>query len=208
MVGDNPAAALKSQLVNLGAAEVDSLDTPEEALEFFDRAGNSNPVLHLFLLSGRDEQAPDLLSIYAVCQRWVERVQKAKLLSEATLVAATSLGGDFGFSGHIGSVEGGGLAGLLKAIRREFPDLKVKIVDAPREESPDRLASEILHELGSTAAEAEVGYRLGKRFTVRAIQRPALPRSPGSYYARRHLACYRRKGRNHGVYRSSDGRKI
>ena len=44
--------------------------------------------------------------------------------------------------------------------------------------SHDRLASAIIHELGSTAAETEVGYRLGKRFTVRAIQRPALPRSP------------------------------
>ena len=135
MVGNNPAAkAFKSQLVNLGAAVVDSLDKTEDALEFFDRAWNSHPVLHLFLMSGRDEQAPDLLSIYELCQRWVEHVQKSNLLLEATLVAATSLGGDFGFSGHIGVVEGGGLAGLLKAIRREFPGLKVKIVDALREE--------------------------------------------------------------------------
>ncbi len=179
VVGDNPAArALKSQLVNQGAAVVDLFDKPEDALDFFERAWDSNPVLHLFLMSGRGERAPDLLSIYGLCQRWVERVQKANLLSEATLVAATSLGGDFGFSGHIGSVEGGGLAGLLKAIRREFPDLKVKIVDALREESHDRLASEIIYEFGSTAAEAEAGYRLGKRFTVRAIQRPALPRLP------------------------------
>ncbi len=179
VVGNNPAAkALKSQLVHSGADVMDLPDKLENALEFLNGAWDSKQALHLFLMSGLDEQNPDIFTIYRVCQRWVERIQAANLLSEATLTAATMMGGDFGLSGHIGNIESGGLAGLLKAIRREFSGLKVKIVDVLCEEPPDRLASEIIHELGSTASESEVGYRLGKRFTVQAIPRPALPRLP------------------------------
>jgi acyl transferase domain-containing protein/NAD(P)-dependent dehydrogenase (short-subunit alcohol dehydrogenase family)/acyl carrier protein len=179
VIGNNPVAnALHARLIGIGADQVDLIDSPEDALAFIDRTGGAPPVHHLFLLSGSDAEAPDLFSIYRVCQRWMERVQAGDLLSESSLTAATLLGGDFGFSGHVGIVEGGGLSGLLKAIRREFPGLKVKIIDAPREEAPDRLASEIIQELGSAAVEAEAGYCLGKRFTVRAVQRPALPRSP------------------------------
>jgi acyl transferase domain-containing protein/NAD(P)-dependent dehydrogenase (short-subunit alcohol dehydrogenase family) len=181
VVGSNPAAtSLKSRLAGSGADSVYVMDDPQKALESFDRMWSLNPLLHLFLMSVRDERAPDLVSIHTLCQHWIERIQKAGLLSSATLAAATSLGGDFGFSGHIGMVEGGGLTGLLKAIRREFPGLKVRIVDAPDSELPDRLASEIIDELGSGSRETEVGYRLGKRFTVQAIQRAASPRLPSS----------------------------
>ncbi len=179
VVGQNPAAkTLKARLEDAATGGADLRNTPDDAVEHLNQSRDSKPALHLFLLSGLDERAPDILSIYRLCQSWVMRVQTSRLLEQATLTAVISLGGDYGLSGHIGNIESGGVAGLLKAIRREFPELKVKIVDTLGNEAPDRLASEILSELASSASEAEVGYRFGKRFVVRALQRPAVPRMP------------------------------
>jgi acyl transferase domain-containing protein/NAD(P)-dependent dehydrogenase (short-subunit alcohol dehydrogenase family)/acyl carrier protein len=179
VVGCNPAAkALHSQLIRSGGKKVEIFEKPQDALECLSQPGDALPIHHLFLMSGFDDQAPDIFSIYRVCQRWIKRVQEANLVAEATLAAATSLGGDFGFTGYIGHVEGGGLAGLLKAIRREFPALLVKIIDAPREETPDRLVFQILQEMGSTSREAEAGYRLGRRLLARAIPRRANSQAP------------------------------
>jgi acyl transferase domain-containing protein/acyl carrier protein len=179
VVGNNPAAkAMKSRLDALGPDGAERRSSPEEALEFVQQSWDSKPARNLFLLSGLDEQPPDILSIYSLCQRWMMRLQASSLLEDAALTAAVSLGGDYGFSGFIGNWESGGVAGLLKAIRREFPGLKVKIVDTLGVEAPDQLASEILREMGPDAPEVEVAYRFGKRFTVRALPQPAAPRSP------------------------------
>src|SRR5205814_2377571 len=99
-----------------------------------------------------------LLGPYLLCQRWTRLVAEAHLVDRATLVAATALGGDFGFSGRISAPEGGGLAGLLKGIRHEFADLTVKVIDAPPEESPKALAAAICGELAIKRPEVEVGY--------------------------------------------------
>jgi acyl transferase domain-containing protein/NAD(P)-dependent dehydrogenase (short-subunit alcohol dehydrogenase family) len=179
VVGSNPAAAaLQKRLFDLSPAGVDCIASPGQAEAVIRQAGESTPLRQLFLLSGLDPLVPDMGSIHQLCQAWVEHLRKANVLSEATLVAATNLGGDFGLSCHIGNAEGGGFAGLLKAIRREFPGIRIKILDVPREESPERLASEIVQELGSASREAEIGYCLGKRFAVRALQRSAKPRTP------------------------------
>jgi hypothetical protein len=178
VIGHNPATTiLRDQLMQAGGGPVEVSEQPQNALEVLDLMWKENPILHLFLMSGLDAQSPDMFSVFNVCRRWIERIRESNLFSQATLAAATSLGGDFGFSGHIALAEGGGVAGLLKAIRREFPELSVKIVDGSREESPDRVASAIMQELGSTSKEVEVGYRIGKRYSVRAI-----PRRAKSYY--------------------------
>lgn len=178
MVGASAVAkAVKTQLDDSAAQGVDWLNTPEDAIALLARARDSELAPRLVLMSCLDEQAPDILSIYQLCRLWVERIQNSHLWAGASLAAAISLGGDFGFSGHVGNMESGGVAGLLKAIRREFPALKVKVVDTLREAHPERLAAEILGELCSEAQETEVGYRFGQRFTVGAYQRSALPRS-------------------------------
>jgi malonyl CoA-acyl carrier protein transacylase len=180
VVGDSTAVeALQTRIRDFNPA-VDCTTSPEKAVDFIRQAGESTPLHQLFLLSGLDAHVPDMCSIHEVCRVWVEHLHKAKVLPEATLVAVTNLGGDFGFSGHIGNAEGGGLSGLLKAIRREFPDIRVKIIDVSREESQERLAEEILRELGAASREAEIGYCLGKRFVIRALPRPAKPRMPVS----------------------------
>jgi len=41
---------------------------------------------------------------YLVCQRWTRLVSQSHLLDKATLVAATAMGGNFGFSGRATAV--------------------------------------------------------------------------------------------------------
>jgi NAD(P)-dependent dehydrogenase (short-subunit alcohol dehydrogenase family) len=193
ILGQNPTAiALRGRLEELGAAVVDLPvgDDPEETLAALDRAWQAAPAPHLFLLTARDEDGASVDDVeawsrrrrrglvlpYLVSQRWTRRISEASLLNQATLVAATALGGDFGLSGHGAAVEGGGLAGLLKSLRREFPGLAVKVIDAPAEEAPAAVAAAMCRELAAGATEAEVAYVRGRRCLVRAIPRPAMPR--------------------------------
>jgi acyl transferase domain-containing protein len=192
ILGQNPTAlALRGRLEEAGVTVVDLpvSDDPEETLAAFDRSWQAHPSPHLFLMTARDESAAPVddegawarrrgrgvLLPYLVCQRWTRSVSAANLLDKATLVAATALGGDFGCSGRVAAVEGGGLAGLLKSVRREFPGLTAKVIDAPAEESPRVVAAAIWGELVAAAPETEVGYVRGRRYLVRAVPRPLPP---------------------------------
>ncbi len=193
ILGQNPTAiALRRRLEELGAVVVDlpAGDDPEETLAALDRAWETEPAPHLFLMTARGEDGVSvddegawsrrrhrgLLLPYLVCQRWAGRVSEANLVKQATLVAATALGGDFGLSGHGAAVEGGGVAGLLKSVRREFQGLWVKVIDAPAEDPPAAVAAAMCSEMAAGAPEAEVAYVRGRRHLVRAVPRPAVPR--------------------------------
>jgi acyl transferase domain-containing protein len=90
----------------------------------------------------------------------------------ACLIAATALGGRFAsagssmadfFPGH------GGVAGLVKTLAREWPQVRCRVVDLapgdPLGALADRLAAEIFAEDGW----AEVGYDLGRRIRLCAV---------------------------------------
>ena len=177
VIGKNAAAqALSAHLAGRGVQVIG--DAEKDPPAHFMQSPEGASVRHLFLMCGRDEQKPDLMGIFELCRRWIESLRQNGGTGGATLVAATSLGGDFGFTGRILSAEGGGIAGLLKAIRRECPDIKIKVVDAPRKEPAGRLAAQIIAELGADSPEIEVGYQLGRRLKVCLMERPAIPRAP------------------------------
>jgi acyl transferase domain-containing protein/acyl carrier protein len=134
-------------------------------------------VRHLFLATD------DVMAAHELCKSWVAALHLQGRLEGATLAGITSLGGDFGLSGHIESVRSGGLAGLLKAIRREFSALNVKIVDAPADEPPEALAQALLSELGARGRETETGRLAGRRSVLRLLRRraPAREVSPVSH---------------------------
>jgi NAD(P)-dependent dehydrogenase (short-subunit alcohol dehydrogenase family) len=193
ILGQNSTArALRGRLEELGAVVVDLPveDDPEATLSALERAWEAGAAPHLFIMTGRDEDGASaddeeawsrrrrggVLLPYLVCQRWMRRVSEAGLLKNATLVAATALGGDFGLSGHGAAVEGGGLTGLLKSIRGEFEGLTVKVLDAPAEEPPTAVAAAMCRELAAGAPESEVAYIRGRRYLIRAIPRTAVPR--------------------------------
>ena len=155
----------------------------QETIARLDQFWNRHPIPHVFIMTAFDEDASGgdiqgniswrqdfgMTSPYLVCQHWIRLVNKENLHSKATLVAVTALGGDFGFSGGVNGVEGGGLAGLFKGIRREYGDILIKIIDVPHDESPKSVAISACNELAMGKAKLEVGYVHGRRRLVQAI---------------------------------------
>lgn len=113
-------------------------------------------------------------SILGLAQRWVGALRAAGSLDGAELVALTAMGGDLGFlASREGLPSGGALSGLLKALRREVPELRLKLVDTPVGEPPALRCRSLLQELAAISAGGplEVGVVRGRRQRVRMIRR-------------------------------------
>ena len=132
-------------------------------------------------------------------------------MDEASLVAATSLGGDFGFSGQVPAAEGGALAGLLKSIIVEcwtagYRTIPIKIVDAPAEEPPAGVVAAICRELAVASYDVEIGLVRGERSVVaRCTCRSILPRAGRCATAR--LGLHRWGTRHHGAGGTRTGQR-
>ena len=92
----------------------------------------------------------------------------------ATLVAITSLGGDFGFAGAVPGPEGGALSGLLKSIyvedaRYDHGRFNVKVIDLPVGEPAAAVVDAVCGELASARPEVEVAWSGGRRRVVAAL---------------------------------------
>ena len=155
------------------------------AVDELNRLWAKGSIQHLFLLTSSQTPTSDswsetcsreLYVPYFVCQRWIQLRSEAgpdATTRLSALCAITRLGGDFGLSRRIGNVSGAALTGLLKGIRREYPDLLVKVIDTPDNE-PDRLIVEALHrELLGKDATLEVGCLHGQRQRLRMVPQPA-----------------------------------
>ena len=192
ILGDNPdAAALRKRLLAAGVEvrQIPVRESLEETLA--DPQWGLTPAPHLFLMTGRDPEAAQIDSREAwlrrrhrgvvvpfmVCRKWLELIDRAKLRSRASLAAATSMGGDFGFAGPVLAPEGGALTGLLKGLFMDFGGkapgtMPVKIIDAPPDEPPPQVAEAILRELEVEGIDLEVACVTGKRQVVRLVIEP------------------------------------
>jgi acyl transferase domain-containing protein/NAD(P)-dependent dehydrogenase (short-subunit alcohol dehydrogenase family) len=194
IVGGNAMSqALRRELANRGL-DVISLGPTTEGFSTDDleTLWNDGPIDHLFLATARPDGAESVMTcdnwneriereimvVYRICQHWTARLHQAGRAALGSLTAIVGLGGEFGLSGRTDSVEGGGLAGLLKAIHREFDSLKVKVIDAPSEDPPALVARRVWEELVSCDSEVEVSYVRSRRRVIRPIPRP-LPATGG-----------------------------
>lgn len=194
IIGDNPVAIqLESRLRNakVPVTRWAGSEDPLALATQFDELIKTQNVRHLFLTTPCDTGAlttldrsvwqsrrnVGLMSLYWLSQHWYQHVLASGWLDDASLVAVTSLGGDFGISGCVPSVESGALSGMLKAILieswvqgiRTFP---VKVIDSCVQDSPAQIANNIWQELAVPSFDVEVGYCQGERHVVRAIARP------------------------------------
>ena len=143
-----------------------------------ERAEASGAVRHLVVASPRRPVAGDwlanrsaaILAPFFACQRWLVLRGKANDIGSATLTAVANLGGDFGLSGSIGSVESGALAGLFKGIAREFSGLHVRVVDAPSALTDAELAAGVVGEMQDGDGPVEIGLVDGRRVTIVACE--------------------------------------
>ena len=137
----------------LGTAEAPGLDPAA----WSDRMGAE--VKGLFLLARA--AAPDL--------------EHASRRGGACLVAATAMGGTFAAAGAVPDAffpGQGGIAGLVKTLAREWPDVRARVVDLDPSEPPETLAARLAAEALADDGWPEVGYSRGRRIRLRAIPTP------------------------------------
>ena len=198
--GNAAASALARRLQAAGASvrTVSDADSPEAVIAQLEEYWSAGPVRHLFLLTGRDDDAAQwqdaagwrqrrargVILPYVVAQRWLQLVESLPESLPTTLVAVTALGSQFGLSGDVPSPEGGMLCGMLKSLyvegcRTPREGLRLKVVDAPADATPDNLAEWVCRELAADAPDIEVGWSAGRRHIVRTVLEPvdALPRT-------------------------------
>ncbi len=192
VLGDNPAARALVERLRRDDIPVSLLpvsDDADQTRAALVQLWQFRPAPHLFVMIAHDGDALTTLDSagwmqrrtrgavvpYWVCQRWYELVSSADLLDEATLMAATTLGGDFGFSGQLKNVESGALTGLLKGIALETKiqnrkqGFLAKVVDTSPNINPSKLADALCYELAADDDELEVGYIDDRRYLVRPV---------------------------------------
>jgi acyl transferase domain-containing protein/acyl carrier protein len=188
------AAELQRQFLaaGLSATVVSTSGTAEQVLAEFNKLLAGAPVRTLVLLADREprtpaggpdqpysaESAPGTLLPFRICQRWLRAAAEARETDPLTIVAVTAMSGDFGFQSAPLRSAGGALCGLVKAIRREFPQVAGKVIDSPAEEPLQLVATRLLEELSSGNADVEVACVRGKRRVVRMAPRPAGSKVP------------------------------
>jgi acyl transferase domain-containing protein/short-subunit dehydrogenase len=201
LLGDNADAQALEERLSAGGAKVHRLpvcDDADIACAALEKAWSGSHARCLVLLTARDPEARDLDDPssatrriergvhvpYLLTQRWFQLVAAEKSSEPATIVAVTSLGGDFGFGAHVPAPEGGALSGLLKSIyvedeRFDHGRFAIKVVDAPCDEPPAELADAVCRELASGRKEVEVAWSGGRRKVVATCREAAdtLPRA-------------------------------
>lgn len=196
------ARALAALLEQRGtpARRIDAGCDTAAAVAAVDAAWAAGPCGSLLLATACDSLAAEILTAadawaarreagvmlpFAVCQRWLARIEEGGLRERATLVGITALGGDFGLAGRGAAAEGGAVAGLLKSIAVEVSGLgRVKVIDTDLGEPPAAVAAGVLAELAADPDEVEVGLAGGQRRVIRLAReeparRPQRPLTPG-----------------------------
>ncbi len=193
VVGNNPIAdQLESRLRASGVGVVRMIANgvaSETALaEQFVALAQHEKLPHLFITSPCDADAKlsldraawntrrneGLMSIFWLCQKWVDHVTSLNITDDASLIAVSSLGGDFGISGGVHSAEGGGINGLLKSILIEswmqgYRSLPIKTIDTDPSQSPAEIVNNIYRELAVSSYDNEISYKGGVRQILKAI---------------------------------------
>jgi acyl transferase domain-containing protein/NAD(P)H-dependent flavin oxidoreductase YrpB (nitropropane dioxygenase family)/NAD(P)-dependent dehydrogenase (short-subunit alcohol dehydrogenase family)/acyl carrier protein len=113
-------------------------------------------------------------------KRFFTLVRETLLHRASYLLVASGMGGNFGYFQEQGGQlpsdfgHGAGMAGMIKSVVKEWPEVKVHCVDLDLTESADELAAYLEIELLAENPLTEVGYRDGSRYLVKVVQ-SALP---------------------------------
>ncbi len=131
------------------------------------RAGGDFSTMDLAAWRGRLRL--EVKSLFHLAKGLHEDLKAAAGRGGACLLAATGLGGSFAidspgaaecFPGH------GGVAGLIKTLAQESPEVRVKVVDLNPREDVTVLASHLFQELFSPNDQVEVGYQGERRLAI------------------------------------------
>jgi acyl transferase domain-containing protein/NAD(P)-dependent dehydrogenase (short-subunit alcohol dehydrogenase family)/acyl carrier protein len=207
ILGDNPYAdAIERHLAGQERPilRLSDVDDPAVAIAALERFWSQGPAPHIFFtgpcdltaattLDGvhhADRRRRGLTIPFLVCQRWAKFVTEAGLTDDATLGALLRLGGDFGFSQNVASVESGGLAGLLKSFCIEnwvqgFRRTPIKMLDVAPGIPPETVAQDLCRELANPSVYVEISYDGDVRRVIRAHPAPLTATNTGTPPIRR-----------------------
>ncbi len=158
------ALELGNALVAAGATVRTISTDPDEEL------GDVDIVVHLG--AAGPSEPPSLPDAFAVLRR-------AVLGGARQLLVATGHGGRFAHNGPTESSRnelpaGLGLAGLLRTIAREYPEISCRCVDVDPKDSPEALSVRLIEELRHPQGAELIGYSGGTRVTLQ-LKRADLP---------------------------------
>ncbi|MGH8443703.1 MAG: SDR family NAD(P)-dependent oxidoreductase, partial [Solimonas sp.] len=154
------AALVAARLEKLGA-RTRIIDFPAATALPAD-LGQVDGLVHLWSFNPRS-RVRDVKRFFAV-------VRESLVAKARHLLVASSLGGDFGDGGAESNISrGGGLAGLVKSVAKEFPELRAHWVDFDPAQALDDVAAHIEYELLASNPLAESAYRDGKRYAREAV---------------------------------------
>ncbi len=131
-----------------------------------------------------DRIESEVKGLFLLARAVAADLDEASRSGGACLVAATAMGGAFATSSVLpGSFfpGQGGVAGLVKTLAREWPDVRVRVVDLDPSEPAESLAAGLAAEALTDDGWAEVGYRKGHRIRIRAVASP-LEKSGGGFH--------------------------
>ncbi len=101
----------------------------------------------------------------------------------ACLIAATALGGALASAGHAPDEffpGHGGIAGLVKTLAREWPEVRARVVDFDPTGAVEMIAASLVHEFLTDDRRIEVGYLDRQRVALRPAEAPLVePEPPG-----------------------------
>ncbi len=183
IVGAGPVAeALKERLDGRGAV-VECLALGPDLAERGHALLERGPLPDLFLLSAIERLGQGETGLSGLIDQWPALKKRlvegpywllqdwSRRLGDDTrpvLAGVTALGGAMGQANLAGTLpEGGAVAGLFKALRREFQTLRVKVLDVESSERPAAIADALLAELDSEDRRLEVGLLRGRRRVLR-----------------------------------------
>ena len=119
-------------------------------------------LVHLWSLNPAS-RLRDVKSLFAVARDSLQKKGRH-------ILVASTLRGDFGSADvRAESSHGAGLAGLVKTVVKEFPDLRARWVDFDLNESLDVIAEHIEQELLDENPLPEVAYQAGQRFVREVV---------------------------------------
>ena len=110
----------------------------------------------------------DVKALYLLARALGDDLPRSGRTGKAFLLAATGLGGGFGFEADdkAAAMPGhGGVLGFVKCLAQEWPDVLVRGVDLNASDSPAKLAESLLRELCCRQGPVEVGYIGNRRLT-------------------------------------------
>lgn len=155
------------QLLDLHGAEVEILDFGENTFSL-EKTGAIDGLIHLASLNP-EARVRDVKRLFNL-------VRQCLLEDTAYLLVASGLGGSFGYyadsrgGARTDFGHGSGMAGMVKSIAKEFPNVRAHWVDLDLSEPVQELAAHLEIELLAENPLTEVGYQAGIRRGVDVVK--------------------------------------